>query len=166
MEVKWRKMNGFVEVLKALTPQQLDFVAARLSAKNDKEAAESTGISPDVVYNWRNKEQVNLAVKLGKVDGVLLGREKLRRIVIKAVQVLEEEMEPGKKQRLAAAREVLDRAGISKLRKVALTDPTGEESYDPVGADARKEVLGRLLRINAKGGVGEVGSKPKPRGSH
>jgi len=145
-------MSEFTDVLKTLTPQQLDFVAARLNAKSDKEAAESVGVSPDVAYNWRNKEQVNLAVELGKVDGVLLAREKLRRLVYMAARVLEEEMGDGRKRRLEAAKEVLDRTGIEKLKKVALTDPTGEKEFKGFTNGERAARVAALLQVGQEHG--------------
>jgi len=145
-------MREFAEALKTLTPQQLDFVAARLNAKSDKEAAESVGVSPDVAYSWRNKEQVNLAVKLGKVDGVLLAREKLRRLVYAAACVLEDEMGDDKKRRLEAAREVLDRTGIEKLKKIALTDPTGQEEFKGFTDSERAARVAALLQIGQEHG--------------
>ena len=145
-------MGEFAEALKTLTPQQLDFVAARLNAKNDKEAAESIGVSPDVVYSWHNKEQVNLAVKFGKVDGVLLAREKLRRLVYVAARVLEEEMEDGRKRRLEAAKEVLDRTGIEKLKKIALTDPTGQEEFKGFTNSERAARVAALLQVGQEHG--------------
>ena len=149
----WKKrMSEFAEALKTLTPQQLDFVAARLNAKSDKEAAESVGVSPDVAYSWRNKEQVNLAVKLGKVDGVLLAREKLRRLVYAAACVLEDEMGDDKKRRLEAAREVLDRTGIEKLKKIALTDPTGQEEFKGFTDSERAARVAALLQIGQEHG--------------
>jgi len=54
------------------------------------------------------------------MDTVQIGREKLRRLVPRAVDVLDDEMD-GEKRRLDAAKEVLDRAGLSGITRHDVT---------------------------------------------
>ena len=112
-------------ILKTLLPQQLDFVAARMWCATDADAARECGLSPDTVYGWPNKQEINDAVKLAKMDGVMVAHERLRRLVPKAVGVLEDEMEPRKRRRLDAAKEVLSRGGVDVPRRVELTGIDG-----------------------------------------
>ena len=104
----------------------------------DREAADAAGISKQTAYGWPNKADVNLAVKLAKVDGIEVGREKLRRLVIKAVDVLDSEMDERKKRRLDAAQVVLDRTGLHAVAGIQVTTETADpallaEAYEIVG---------------------------------
>ena len=108
------------ELLKTFTPEQIDFVSHRMVCKSDKEAAEKAELNYDSVRSWKNKQEVNLAVRLAKMDSVVVAREKLRRLAPKAVDVLDEELDD-KENRLAAARDVLDRAGLAKESKIKHT---------------------------------------------
>jgi len=49
--------------------------------------------------------------------------------------------------------------------KTALTDPTGKESYDPLGNDLRSELLGRLSRLSGRDEAAEVRPEPEPEES-
>lgn len=113
------------DIIRSLSAQQLDFVAARMWTNTDAEAAIHCRISPNTAYNWDNKQDVNEAVRLAKMDGVLLAHEKLRRLVYRAIGVLEEEMAPRKRRRLDAAKEVLNRGGVDSPRRVELTGRDG-----------------------------------------
>lgn len=108
---------GLAEVLKKLTADQLRFVAARLNTNTDKAAAESAGIPQQTVYNWPNKEDVNEAVRLAGMDTIEVARERLRRLLLKAVDVLDEEMDAGKPKRLDAAKEAFDRGGLPPTQR-------------------------------------------------
>jgi len=108
-------------ILKQLTADQLKFVAARLNARTDKEAAESIGIPSQTVYNWSNKAEIDEAVKLAQLDTIEVARERLRRLLITAIDVVEEEMAEDKKRRLDAAKEVFDRAGVAILQVLDIT---------------------------------------------
>lgn len=120
------------DILRALTTTQLDFLARRMHLQTDREAADAIGIAPQTVYNWPNKDAVNRAVRLAKLDGVEVGRERLRRLVVTAIDVLEAEMTASdlrNDNRLKAALEVLNRVGLDtplrqeiKLENVSLTD--------------------------------------------
>jgi len=99
------------DILRTLTPEQLKFVAARMYQRSDAAAARECDLPSSTVYGWDNKPDVDRAVQLAQLDGVHVAQERLRRLMDKAVDVLEGEMN-GKSRnakRLEAAIEVLDR---------------------------------------------------------
>lgn len=99
------------EILRTLSPEQLRFVAARMYERTDAAGARAAKLPPSTVYGWDNKAAVDLAVQLAQLDGVNVACERLRRLLDKAVDVLEDEMEGRGRnaKRLDAAIEVLDR---------------------------------------------------------
>ena len=116
-------------ILKQLTADQLKFVAARLNARTDKDAAETIGIPSQTVYNWSNKSAVDEAVKLAQLDTIEVARERLRRLLVTAIDVVEDEMGEDKKRRLDAAKEVFDRAGVAILQVLDITSG-GKSIFD------------------------------------
>lgn len=113
-------------LLKTFTPTQLDFVAARMTAHNDKEAAEAIGVSPDVVYAWHNKQDVNEAVRLAKLDGVTVAHEKLKRLATNAVEAVGDIVNDRKgSKRLDAALAVLNRVGMPEVKRQEIDTPAG-----------------------------------------
>ena len=129
--------NELVALLKTLTQTQIEFVSARLSAKSDKKAAEIIGISPDVVYNWPNKPIVNQVVRLAVLNNLEVARERLSRLTLKAVGVLDKEMDGDKP--LPPACEVLDRAGLAAKRELDVT--TGGRQLDARYTDEQRKAL-------------------------
>jgi hypothetical protein len=124
----------FDELLKTFSPTQLDFIAVRMTAKSDKEAAETIGISPDVVYAWPDKQAVNEAVRLAKQNGVSVAREKLARLASKAVDTVEAAMGDREHPGLAAALAVLDRVGLPEVKRQEMTG-SGEVTITVVRSD-------------------------------
>jgi hypothetical protein len=113
------------ELLRTFTAEQLDFIAERLMVKTDKDAAANAGLEYNTVCHWSNKQEINEAVKLSKLDTVLVAMEKMRRLTPKAVNVFDDEMNEGKKRRLDAAKEVLDRAGLPTSQRLEHTGAGG-----------------------------------------
>ena len=111
--------NEWDAILKTLTQIQIEFVRKRLDTVSDKEAAEAIGIAPSTTYGWPNKKAVNRAVQLARLGSLELAREALSRLALKAVGVLDKEMDDGKK--LDAACEVLDRAGLVARKELDVT---------------------------------------------
>lgn len=108
-------MNEFGQLLKQLTPEQLSFVQHRLLSTSDAEAARRAGIARNTMLNWKaNGVPLDKLVKLGRLDGVEVAREKLRRLASKAVDVIEDEMKAkrGSPRRLEAAIQALNRLGM------------------------------------------------------
>ena len=108
------------DILRTLTEEQLKFVAERLSCRTDAEAADKCGLPQRTVYGWDNKQDVNEAVRLARLDGLNVARERLRRMASKALSVLDSEMD-GKgrnPKRYEAAIAVLDRVGLGAVTKI------------------------------------------------
>lgn len=101
------------QVLQTLSQTQVAFVAARLGCRSDKEAAELIGIAPSTVYCWSNKADVDWAVAQSTLGILDVGREQLRRLVLKAILVIEKKLD---KDSLAAALQVLDRVGLHAVQ--------------------------------------------------
>jgi len=134
--------NSLPEILKRLDAAQLKFVAVRMHVQTDREAAEAVGIAPQTVYNWSNKEEVNEAVRLAQLDTVEVGREQLRRLISKAIDVLEDKLDAG---HLSAVVQVLDRTGLEAKSGLDITSK-GEKLSDS-GNEHRAAILGALGRI-------------------
>lgn len=98
------------ELLKTFTPIQLAYIEARLDFKYDYEAAEEIGIARETASRWPNKDDVDQAVKLAKVDGVILAREKYRRATPRAAQEIIKQLDNRNVAvRYKAAKDILDR---------------------------------------------------------
>ena len=158
-------------LLKTFNPIQLDFISRRMTAKNDKEAAEAVGISPDVVYAWPNKQDVNRAVLLAKLDGIAVAREKLKRLAMDAVNALDDIVKDGKSgQRLSASLAVLDRAGLPEIRRIETSGPGGGPiQHEDTGGKERDRALAALadtiagvLRRGGPGGDGDMDAAERP----
>lgn len=117
--------QDFSELLKTLSTEQLRFVGKRVDCHSDKEAAAALGIPVDTVYGWPNKADVNEAVKRSHLDGIELGHERLRRMIQKALDVVDSEMESSDpdSHRYNSALEVLDRVGLSAIKQQRIEGP-------------------------------------------
>ncbi len=112
--------NDLASLLKTLTPNQLDFVRARLDCNSDAEAARVSGVAPGTVARWKAEgAPIDAVIQLAKMDSVILATEMLRRLGTKAVDVLEGEMSGRRK--LDAAKDVLDRLGVTAGNKIDIT---------------------------------------------
>lgn len=138
-------------LLRTLTQIQIEFVATRLGTKSDKKAAEIIGISPTTAYSWPNKGDVDKAIQLATLGSLDVAREKLSRLVLQAVNVLEKEMEKG--QRLAAAREVMDRTGLVAIKGLDVTSG-GEKLSGGLTDEQRIENLAALFEYARKRTLG------------
>jgi hypothetical protein len=135
-------------LLKSFSAEQLDFLAARMFTKTDKAAAADCELSYDTVCHWTNKKDVNRAVKLAKMDSVQLAFEKLRRLAPVAVDVLDDEMSKGRKRRLDAARDVLDRSGLVQPKRHELTGSDGGPvEYRNVSDFTDEERFARIMAV-------------------
>ena len=109
-------MPDLPEVISTLTENQLAFVQARRFTSTDAEAAEAVGLAPQTVYNWPNKEELREAVVLLREQDLEEAKGRLMSLSNKAIDVLDDEMNPGQRQRLDVAFEVLDRVGLTKVQ--------------------------------------------------
>ena len=108
--------NTFEGMLKGLTATQLEYVGKRILSSSQAEAAKEAGVISGTVSRWKQDGvPIDEIVELAKQDGVIVAKEKLRRLSGKAVDVLEEEMDKKRGgKRIEAALAVLDRVGIVK----------------------------------------------------
>jgi len=118
-------VSELAQLLKGLSPEQLDWVQARLVCQTNADACRKAQVVEGTYYRWK-REGVPLdeIVNLAKSDSVLLAAERLRRLTSKAVTVLDEEMD-NRRSRLDAAKEVLDRAGLPKTSKQEVSGKDG-----------------------------------------
>jgi hypothetical protein len=109
-------------ILKSLSTSQLQYVAARMYANSDADAARETGFALSTVYGWENKADIAEAIRLARMDSIQIAREKLRRVASKAVDVIEDELAArrGTSKRLDAALAALDRVGVSPKNTLEL----------------------------------------------
>ena len=84
--------NRLQELLSTLSIDQLRYVAARPFVQYDKEAAQQAGISPFTVSRWHNKADVDEAVRLMVMDGVIVAGEIIRRHLPEAARVIAEQI--------------------------------------------------------------------------
>lgn len=134
-------VNELEKLLKTLTPKQLDFVRERMWAGSDAEAARAIDVAAETVSRWKAAgAPIDAIVSLARVDTILVARERLRRLVDKAIDVLEAEMMGKGGLRHSAAQEVLNRAGLDAPRKIDVT--TGGDKIDFGGI---RDLLARRL---------------------
>lgn len=131
------------ERLKEATPEQIKWVFARLSSKTDKEAAKRVGVNNTSVSKWANKAQLDEIVRMLLIDPLVAAAETLRLAAPDAAAVLVGELRG--KQKRAAANDVLDRAGIARLTKIAPVTPDGKEPYDSDTDGQRLALLNQLV---------------------
>lgn len=144
-------------ILNELTTIQLKYLGARLSTTSDKEAAIQIGLSPQGVYQWHNKDRVNEAVRLARLETVNVARKRLARMVNDAIDVIEDEMKGGRgtSNRLQAAREVLDRTGVTRITGLDIT--TGGREIG-ITDESRNRAMAALAEAIGTGMLGELGS--------
>lgn len=122
------KNNELAELLRQMTDLQVRFVAERMNTGTDTEACERVGIDQRSVTRWKAAGvPIEEAVKLVRIDGVIAGREMLRRLVSHAVQTLATHMRSrNARVSLDAAIEVLDRVGLTETLVVDAGDNLAE----------------------------------------
>jgi len=115
-------------LLRNLGPEQLDYVTKRPIYHTDKEAREKLGITKSTLTRWKNEYELDEVLRLMALDGLTVAREKLRRATSKAVDVLVDDIEHGRKHsqiRQNAAKDVLDRVGLKGADKMEVTGKDG-----------------------------------------
>jgi len=116
------QVNRLQELVKNFTVDQLRYLAVRPFVRFNKEAAEAVGIAEETVCRWENKADIDEAVQLMVVDGIILAAEILRRYVPQAARELVTELgDLEVSMRHKAAKEVLDRGGLPVKQQMDLT---------------------------------------------
>ena len=110
------------DLLRQLSMTQIRFVVARLETKSDKEAAEKIKISPTTVRCWDNKADVDEAVTMMRVDGMITALEIRRRNLAKAMAVKTAGLESDdEKIRQSTATEIIEWEMGKAIQKSDLT---------------------------------------------
>ena len=136
-------MNSMAEADKTrqLNVKQENAIDLLLQGQNDREVAEAVGVSRQTVTEWPNGNAVFVAELNRRRQEVWGGEvERLRGLVAKAIDVLEEELEDEQgmtpvRVRQAAAVHILKAVGLygANLRPSGNTDP------EALGASGRSE---------------------------
>jgi len=126
------QVNRLQELVNGFTTDQLRYLAVRPFVRYDKEAAKIIGLAAETVSRWENKADIDEAIRLMVMDGIVVAAEILRRYVPQAATELVEELvddEVGMRHR--AAKEVLDRGGLPAKQQMDLTSG-GEKLAAPI----------------------------------
>lgn len=99
--------------VRELTKNQIAFVEARLGTATDKEAAEQIGLSPQTVYNWPNKQEIDELIRELSAEALAEARRLVQYYSAEAIEVIHDEMQRGQRDRLNAAKAMADRAGLT-----------------------------------------------------
>lgn len=124
--------------IRQLSVEQENAVDLLLQGKSDREVAEAVGVSRQTVWEWRNRNAVFVA-ELNKRRQEIWGSqtERLRQLVAKAIDVLEDDLETTEERRLRQS------AAVHILRAVGLygsaLEPKGEANPEDVESDWRYE---------------------------
>ena len=106
-------------ILSGATVNQLRWVAARLRARSDAEAARAIGVTPRTVSRWRNKADLDRAVALLSTADIASAVEAasavLARGALGAAQALSEKARQGDVRAIEA---LLDRIGMGRTSTV------------------------------------------------
>jgi hypothetical protein len=77
--------SQLADILRTLSPEQLDYVRERINHKTDSETARVLKMRRQTISEWG--EEVQTAVNLIKQDGIILAKERMRRAINDAVDV-------------------------------------------------------------------------------
>lgn len=98
------------DVLKRLSAVQIRYVIARIEGKTQQDAAKACRLGESTYYSWANRGDVDEAIRLIALDGVVTAREVLRRNVATAALELADQLHSKRSMdRYRAAVEILDR---------------------------------------------------------
>lgn len=107
--------------LSQFTDSQIRFIEARLICRSDKEAAEMVGISPATAYNWKEKDEINAAVNKLNLSELKTTRERMYRLLPKAIDALEQELDDKEKSRAYVVFNLLDRVGLGTKQQLEVS---------------------------------------------
>ena len=120
------QVNRLQEILEGLTTEQVRYVTKRPFVRYDYEAAKAVGVAPETVSRWKNKADIDEAVRLMCFDGVIAAGVLLHRFLPEAAQELVAELAHKRADiRQRAAKEILDRGGLPATSKTEVTGKDG-----------------------------------------
>lgn len=107
---KEKQSSELEAVLAQLSRDQIRFIVARQEFSTDKEAAESIGIKPNTVSQWKTKKvPIDKAARLMALDGLVTAQYIRRRNLAKAMAVKVSGLDSdGEKVRQDVASEIIE----------------------------------------------------------
>ena len=140
-----------------LTADQIRFVVARQECSSDKEAAETIGISPETVKNWKYKgAPIDDAVRLMALDGIIVAKELRRRNLAKAMAVKVAGLDSAKEQtRQSVSTEIIEWEMGRATQKQEVSGPEGGPIELELDHDTITEALAILGSSHSCQGCGE-----------
>jgi len=116
--------TDLAQMLDSLTPDQLRFVTERSNYRSDTAACKGLKIGRSTLASWKQDVPIDEIIRLMALDVLTVAREKLKRAVTSAVDVMIEDVEKGRKHsqiRQKAAQDILDRNGVTAPKQVDVT---------------------------------------------
>lgn len=112
--------------LSGFTPEQVQFITARLVSRTDKEAAEKCGINPKSPYKWENKAAINAYIESVLHDRVKAVRDSLEYASTLAVNTVVKLMKsPDDAIRLRAAQMIIEQSIGKPKQRQEITGANG-----------------------------------------
>jgi hypothetical protein len=116
----------FLTLWQSLSPQQQKYAAARLAANSDADAARQAGVPISTARQWKNKADVDKAIRLMAIDAISSSVAVLTANLNRALMVLVEDLDSeDKRLRHDAATEITDRVLGKATVRVAPINPDG-----------------------------------------
>ena len=120
-------MNPRVEeILARATDVQRKYVQARFLHPNSAAAARAIGLHRSTPSKWDNLAELEEAVTLADISTIAAAKERLEEMIPAALDALERAAKGRGGTSVAAARAILDRAGLPAMSQVDVT--SGGES--------------------------------------
>lgn len=125
-----KDINDLYALVKNFTVDQLHYITVRPFVRSNKEAAKRVGIAAETVSRWENKADVDRAIQLMILDGVVVASEMLRRYIPQATEEFIDELSNKRVDiRHKAAREILDRGGLPTKQHHEVSGLGGEPLF-------------------------------------
>ena len=119
--------NRLRELLSSFSLDQLRYVSVRPTVQYDKDAAAEIGLAASTVYGWPNKADVDDAIKLMVMDGVIVAGEIIRRHLPEAARVIAGQLKHRSVNvSYRAAKDFLDRGVGAASQRIEHTGKGGE----------------------------------------
>jgi len=108
-----------------LTAEQLNCIDLLVTGLTDQVVADTIGVSRTSIWRWKQERQFEAALDARRKELWAGCQDRLRALLPRALDVLEEALEGGGKSALRAALKVVDVAGLGKagLWKRARNEP-------------------------------------------
>ena len=115
-------MNPRVEeILARATDVQRKYVQARFLHSNPADAARAIGLHRTTPHKWDNLAELEEAVTLADISTIAAAKERLEEMIPAALDALERAAKGRGGTSVAAARAILDRAGLPAQSNVDVT---------------------------------------------